>query len=186
MRGSEPMPTRTFSMSAPKRSAMFASSFMKLILVASMALAAYLVSSAERTSMTIMRSWLRVKGSYSARISSVRARIVGADDDPVGLHEVLDRRAFLQEFGVRDHVELDAARRALGECSRDRRAHLVGRAHRHGGLGDDDRCSGHVRADGARDRRARSAGPPSRPHPGGVPTAMSWNRPCSTPLRRRS
>ena len=57
------MPMRTFSMSAPTRSAMLASSFMKLILVASMAFAAYLVSSAERMSMTIRRSWLRVNGS---------------------------------------------------------------------------------------------------------------------------
>ncbi len=50
-------------MSAPMRSAKFAISFMKLILVASIAFAAYFVSSAERTSMTIMRSRLRVKGS---------------------------------------------------------------------------------------------------------------------------
>ena len=57
------MPTRTFSMSAPTRSAMFASSFMKLILVASMAFAAYLVSSEERTSITMKRSRLRVNGS---------------------------------------------------------------------------------------------------------------------------
>ena len=71
MRGSEPMPTRTASMSAPKCSARLANSFMKLILVASMALAAYLVSSAERTSITIMRSRLRVNGSYRERISSV-------------------------------------------------------------------------------------------------------------------
>ncbi len=40
---------------------------MKLILVASMALAAYLVSSALRTSITTMRSWLRLKGAYSSR-----------------------------------------------------------------------------------------------------------------------
>ena len=71
MRGSEPMPMRTFSMSAPTRSAMLAISFMKLILVASMALAAYLVSSAERTSITTKRSRLRVNGSYSARSSSM-------------------------------------------------------------------------------------------------------------------
>ncbi len=65
------MPTRTFSMSAPTRSAMPASSLMNEILVASMALAAYFVSSAERTSMTINRSRLRVNGSYRARINSV-------------------------------------------------------------------------------------------------------------------
>ena len=39
---------------------------MNEILVASMALAAYLVRSAERTSITTMRSWLRLKGAYSA------------------------------------------------------------------------------------------------------------------------
>ena len=55
MRGSEPMPLRIISMSAPSRSAMFASSFMKLIFVASIAFAAYFVSSAERRSMMIMR-----------------------------------------------------------------------------------------------------------------------------------
>jgi hypothetical protein len=50
------MPLRTSSMSAPARSATFASSFMKLILVASIAFAAYFVSSAERMLMTITRS----------------------------------------------------------------------------------------------------------------------------------
>ncbi len=63
MRGSEPMPFRIISMSAPSFSAMFASSFMKLILVASIAFAAYFVSSAERRSMMIMRWRLRVNGS---------------------------------------------------------------------------------------------------------------------------
>ena len=43
---------------------------MKLIFVASIALAAYFVSSAERTSITIMRSRLRVNGSYSVFSSS--------------------------------------------------------------------------------------------------------------------
>ena len=50
-------------MSAPSRSASPAISFMKLILVASMQLAAYLVSSAERTSITMILSWLRLKGA---------------------------------------------------------------------------------------------------------------------------
>jgi hypothetical protein len=75
MRGSAPMPIRTCSMSAPTSSARFATSFMKLILVASIALAAYLVSSAERMSMTIMRSRLRVNGSYRVRIMSA-ARVL--------------------------------------------------------------------------------------------------------------
>ncbi len=62
MRESEPMPCRTISTSAPTCSAMLAISFMKLILVASIALAAYLVSSAERVSITRMRLWLRLNG----------------------------------------------------------------------------------------------------------------------------
>ena len=57
------MPWRTASMSAPSRSARPAISFMNEILVASMALAAYFVSSAERTSITMILSWLRLKGS---------------------------------------------------------------------------------------------------------------------------
>ncbi|MNI41240.1 hypothetical protein D3C73_954870 [compost metagenome] len=63
MRGSAPMPRRTCSMSAPSASARFAISFMNEMRVASMALAAYLVSSAERTSITIRRSCVRWKGS---------------------------------------------------------------------------------------------------------------------------
>jgi len=71
MRGSLPMPRRTISMSAPVFSASRASSFMKLMRVASIALAAYLVNSALRASITCMRSWLRMKGMYSARISRI-------------------------------------------------------------------------------------------------------------------
>ncbi|MNT19614.1 hypothetical protein D3C72_1548800 [compost metagenome] len=67
MRGSLPMPRRTASTLAPSRSARLEISFMKLILVASMALAAYLVSSALRTSITTILSWLRLKGAYSSR-----------------------------------------------------------------------------------------------------------------------
>ena len=49
------MPWRTISMSAPTRSATRDSSFMKLMRVASMALAAYLVNSALRTQSTAAR-----------------------------------------------------------------------------------------------------------------------------------
>ena len=34
-----------------------------------------------------------------------RARILGADDDAVGLHEVFDRGALLQELGIADDAE---------------------------------------------------------------------------------
>ena len=63
MRGSEPMPWRTDSMSAPTLSARLASSFMNEIRVASIALAAYLVNSAERTPMTRVRSRCRLNGA---------------------------------------------------------------------------------------------------------------------------
>ncbi|MCY1507106.1 hypothetical protein D9M68_413720 [compost metagenome] len=56
------MPLRTISISAPRRSARLAISLMKEILVASMLLAAYLVSSALRLSIRISFSWLRLKG----------------------------------------------------------------------------------------------------------------------------
>ena len=63
MRVSEPMPLRTCSMSAPTFSHRLASSFMNEMRVASIALAAYLVSSAERRSMTSMRSLVRMNGA---------------------------------------------------------------------------------------------------------------------------
>ena len=98
---------RTFSISAPTRSATAASSFIKLILVASIALAAYLVNSAERKSMTTKRSWLRVNGSYNARIISVVRVLSVANHDAIGSHEILNGCSFLEEFWIRDHVELD-------------------------------------------------------------------------------
>ncbi len=49
-------------MFAPTRSAIFAISFMKVIFVASIAFAAYFVSSAERISITMNRLWLRLNG----------------------------------------------------------------------------------------------------------------------------
>ena len=72
---------------------------MNEIRVASMALAAYLVTSAEAMSMKRIRlpPW-RVNGAYSSPITALRLVVVHADDDAVGLHEVLDRRAFLEEL----------------------------------------------------------------------------------------
>jgi hypothetical protein len=72
-----------------------------------------------------------------------------ADHDPVRLGEVGDCGAFLQELRVRD----DAERRggaALREFVGHGGAHLVGRAHRHRTLVDDQLVVGHVPADVAR------------------------------------
>ena len=60
-------------MSAPSSSARLATSFMKLMRVASIALQAYLVSSALRTSISTSFSWLRLNGAYSSRITRVAA-----------------------------------------------------------------------------------------------------------------
>ena len=70
-------------MSAPTRSARLASSFMKLMRVASIALAAYLVNSAERTSITRVRSWLRLKGAYNSRIDASARRPLSSPDTPI-------------------------------------------------------------------------------------------------------
>jgi len=78
------------------------------------------------------------------------AGIVGADDDPVRLHEVVDRRAFLQEFRVRNNVEVDR-HAPRGQPFGNRLPHLVRSPDRHRRLVYDDPVLGHVRRDGARD-----------------------------------
>ena len=67
----------------------------------------------------------------------VRGFVVGADDDAVGVHEVLDGNAFFEEFGVGDDVVGDAfAARGEGVC--DDGAHFFGGADGDGGFVDDD------------------------------------------------
>ena len=112
MRGSEPMPWRTCSMSAPSASARLASSFMNEMRVASIALAAYLVSSAERDVHHEQPLVVALERRVDRAQQCDGALVVGTDDDAVGPHEVLDGRAFLQELGIRGDRErdVDAAR----------------------------------------------------------------------------
>ena len=63
MRSSEPMPLRTLSTLAPTSSHTLAISFMNEMRVASIALAAYLVSSADATSIVKMGLPVRTNGS---------------------------------------------------------------------------------------------------------------------------
>ena len=117
MRGSEPMPLRTDSMSAPTTSQSRASSFMNEMRVASIALAAYLVSSAERD----VHDLDAIAGAQHAAIELAqeldRARIVGADDHARGLEEVVDRVALLEELGVRGDRER-VLRRSMATAAR--------------------------------------------------------------------
>ena len=70
----------------------------KLILVASIALAAYLVSSAERTSITDALM-VAVDGAYRRLSYSTRALLARSRSGPA--HAVIDRIAFLENSGWR-------------------------------------------------------------------------------------
>ena len=63
----------------------------------------------------------------------------GADDNPIGLHQIFDGETFAEEFGVAHHVELH-----LGlAVALDGFGHLVAGAHGHGALVHDDLVARH-------------------------------------------
>ena len=66
-----------------------------------------------------------------------RASVLGADHHAVGFHEVLDRRALLQELRVADDAE------RVGGFPPNDLAHLLGGADGYGALIDDDLVSVH-------------------------------------------
>ena len=70
----------------------------------------------------------------------------GADDHAVRLHEVGDGVAFLQEFGVGDHLKVEIPA-AGGQLFGDDGAHAVGSTHRHRGLVHHDKVVFHGPAD---------------------------------------
>ena len=78
--------------------------------------------------------------------------VVGADHDPVGPHEILDRRALFQEFRIRHDGER-RVRAARAQLLAHRRANPVRRADGHGRLVDDDLVLGHPTTDVARGRQ---------------------------------
>ena len=124
MRSSRPMPRATSTTSAPVSSQTLAISLMNEIFVARNALEASLTISADLTSVrTIGGVERRVE-----RLDRVAGPVAGvADHDAVGLHEVLDRRALLEELRAGDVAEALAL---LGEDALDA---LAG-ADRHGRL----------------------------------------------------
>src|SRR5205814_1960982 len=90
MRGSAPIPCRTCSISAPSSSARLASSFMNEMRVASIALAAYLVSSAARSRdhvLPIGRTVLAGRSTYGDELECAVADAcidVGREPQPAG------------------------------------------------------------------------------------------------------
>ena len=106
---------------------------MKVILVARKALAAYLISSAVRRPVDEDRRAVEIERPVKLVHHLRRARIVGADDDPVGMLEILDRSAFAQELGVGNHRHV-GVRPLLADDALD----LVAGADRDRGLGDHD------------------------------------------------
>ena len=109
---------------------------MKVILVARKALAAYLMSSEVRPVDEHQRRCVQVQRAIDLRHHRLGALVLDADDDAVGALEILDRRAFAQEFGIGDDVEI-RLRVGLADDALD----LVAGADRHGRLGDDHRIA---------------------------------------------
>ncbi len=143
MRSSDPMPRRTMSTSAPAASQSWAMEFMNEMRVASMALAAYLVISADGMSMRRMALPVAHEGRVEILQDLPGEVRVHAQDDPVRLHEVVDRRALLEELGVGADVHGEVG------VGLDLGADLRRGAHGHRALGDDDLLAVHGLADGA-------------------------------------
>ena len=70
-----------------------------------------------------------------------RPRVLGADHHAIGLHEVVDRRALLEELGIAHHAE------GVRRLQPDDLADLLARADRHGALVDDDLVAVHRAGD---------------------------------------
>ena len=69
------------------------------------------------------------------------------DDDPVGMHQIVNGAAFAQKFRITDDVEL----RAVTIITLDRFGHFFPGLYRHGALIDDDAVIGQDTSNFARD-----------------------------------
>ena len=78
------------------------------------------------------------KGSVQSRQEPLRTLRLRTDDDPVGRHEILDRRSLFQEFGVRRHLEGDLHAPPIQLLLNDG-LHLLRRSYGNGRLGDQNR-----------------------------------------------
>ena len=147
MRVSEPIPRRTCRTSAPTLSQRFAISFMNEMRVASIALAAYFVSSAEAWSMTRIGWPVRTKGSYSSRmIASTFGSSV-----PMTTRSGF-RKSSTAAPSFRNSGFETTANGLLRHAPAITLADPGRRADRDGGLRDDDLPAVHGAADGLGDR----------------------------------
>ena len=106
MRPSSPMPRATSCTSPPTFSHRSAISLMKVILVARKALAAYLISSRGLAAGEHDRRLVQVERAVDFPHHLAGAFGVAADHHAVGPPEILDRRAFAQEFRIGGDVEI--------------------------------------------------------------------------------
>ena len=166
-------------MSAPRASARLASSFMNEMRVASMALAAYLVSSAERVSMTSRRSWLRWNGAYTARIMAIARSSSAPITTRSGFMKSSTAAPSLRNSGLETTAKGSVARRAVRArrrwSARTRSAVPTGTVDLSIITLKSLMRAPMLRA--AASTCCRSAEPSSS---GGVPTAMNCSVPCST------
>ena len=177
MRLSRPIASRHVLHVGAHLSHRFATSLMNEILVARKAFEAYLISSAD-----LDVGHENGAADREQRVDVLEIAIASsssrADDDPVGPHEVFDRRAFAQELGVRRDGELVTAV-LLRRSPRSARG-----ADRHRGLRDDDLVAVHVLRDRLADLRRSTTGRRAvllR----GVPTAMKITSPALDGLEIR-
>ena len=106
-----PMPRRTSLISAPTASHRFAIWLINEIRIASIALEAYLVSSADRGCIT--SKGLSVRRNERMDLAQNRRRLLAGrtDHDAVGTHEVFNRRSFFEE--LRDRADIDPMGHAM-------------------------------------------------------------------------
>src|SRR5471030_620296 len=157
-------------------------SFMKEMRVASMALAAYLVNSAERTSIQNVRSWLRLKGVYSFFIRSWAFWPSGVLSQPMtmrsGRMKSSTAAPSFMNTGTATTENLEAsARAASSSCTAalTRSAVPTGTVDLSTMTLYSVMCLPMLRA--AASTYCKSAEPSSS---GGVPTAMNCRQPCAT------
>ena len=146
MRRSEAMARRTLSTSAPNSSQTFATSFMNEIRVASIALAAYLHSSALAQSITMIGAPVRVNG---------RVQLLHQISAPRGSSApITTRSGFRKSSTAAPCFRNSGLLTTLNGCVVSRRidfADALGGADRHGALVDDDLVAVHRPRHVARD-----------------------------------